>query len=400
RSHLNVPPSMGASSHYSNTFFKGNQKQKPRSYANAVKNPYSVNRSPPISNDSKSNFRRNYFLTPRRHKGESYNPNLISLGKPPQSSTREEEESGATVNIAHDLGARPKHVYMNKRNVTTKPDFLEIAPSRATEEKTFPLFRNMHKKRGTPLEELEDEVDSPAKGLKYAPDRIPNIIDLFKDLNHFVRKLTVIRSFNIREATGREGCPKIFNTPQHKVIFYNLISLLEEQDIPQQNWDALDVVNANISSGLKPPSTYYPQVDKGLFIQMFYDLVLKDLKALCVELQKKKDRVCNNLDKLELLAVKSLKHNNNLIIKGVDKGGGGIVLLNKADYVNEAYNIIGNEEYYKALRCDPTQSIRNELKDLIELAYASGSIDKKEVSSFRPKRTYPFSITSRRCINL
>ncbi|CAH2330707.1 interleukin-4 receptor subunit alpha isoform X1, partial [Pelobates cultripes] len=110
--------------------------------------------------------------------------------------------------------------------------------------------------------------------------------------------------------------------------------------------DAYDIVNANISSGVKPPSTYYPQADKEHYIQTFYELVLRDLRILCNNLEKTKGCGTNNLNHKELEAINSLKNNNDLVIKVADKGG-GIIILNKEDYLKEALNILGNVEYYQ-----------------------------------------------------
>ncbi|XP_063290882.1 zinc finger protein 850-like [Pelobates fuscus] len=182
--------------------------------------------------------------------------------------------------------------------------------------------------------------------------------------------------------SNRSGLVKHQKTHKDKIIFYNLISLLDEQDNNSQQFeDVPNIIEANIPPGLKPPSMFYPQVDKGPYIQMFYELVLKDLRVLCYVFKRKKDRVCNNLDKPELAAITSLKANRNLIIKGADKGG-GIVLLDKVDYLMEAEQMLGNRDYYEVLRFDPTSRFRSELRDLIELAFLNGAIDKKERSFF------------------
>lgn len=52
------------------------------------------------------------------------------------------------------------------------------------------------------------------------------------------------------------------------------------------------------------------------------------------------------------MALKNLIDNDNLVIKSADKGG-GVVILDKDDYIAEAHNILHNTEYYKILHTTP-----------------------------------------------
>lgn len=58
--------------------------------------------------------------------------------------------------------------------------------------------------------------------------------------------------------------------------------------------------------------------------------------------------------------------------------GGGIVILDKASYLEEAYNFFSDTNYYTHLETDPSASFCTSYSDLISLAYQGGILNKKE----------------------
>ena len=63
-------------------------------------------------------------------------------------------------------------------------------------------------------------------------------------------------------------------------------------------------------------------------------------------LKPKKEKL--NISEQEYLAIKSLKNNNEIVIKKADKGS-ATVIMNKTDYLAEGYRQLSNLNYYKKL---------------------------------------------------
>lgn len=58
------------------------------------------------------------------------------------------------------------------------------------------------------------------------------------------------------------------------------------------------------------------------------------------------------------------------MIRPADKGG-GIVLLNKSDYMDEMHRILGDRETYIELPKNPTLEYKKELKNLVAKGFDS-----------------------------
>lgn len=144
------------------------------------------------------------------------------------------------------------------------------------------------------------------KGLSFCSDYQCKDFDLFLDLYRFTRKLTLKRHFSLKP---------------------------EEESMKRKN-NALkcDPETIGKRKEVKSRSKFYPVESQGPFIQVFHELVLEDLKTLSKrrggggnKYQKKDFET--NLSKKEKGALKSLKNNNYIVIKGADKGG-GVVIMN------------------------------------------------------------------------
>lgn len=83
--------------------------------------------------------------------------------------------------------------------------------------------------------------------------------------------------------------------------------------------------NAHTSTGLRNASMFNPPLASNSKVGIFRDLVLQELEAKKIWCQPQGDL---------LRGVRSLCDNKDLVIRPADKGG-GIVLLKKADYINE-----------------------------------------------------------------
>ena len=86
--------------------------------------------------------------------------------------------------------------------------------------------------------------------------------------------------------------------------------------------------------------------------------VLNDLEAQIDN--KPKPRY--NISKKERMAIKSLKNNEDIVIKPADKGG-AIVIWNKKDYIAEGNRQLENQVHYKKLE-QPKKTIREFIKEV------------------------------------
>lgn len=85
----------------------------------------------------------------------------------------------------------------------------------------------------------------------------------------------------------------------------------------------------------------------------------------------------NNLTREERDALNDLCSDSTIIIKKADKGG-GIVLLDKSDYVNECRRQLFNEIYYRQLPRDPTTVFQDTVTAELLSCYETGEITKNE----------------------
>ncbi|CAH2301308.1 Hypothetical predicted protein, partial [Pelobates cultripes] len=86
----------------------------------------------------------------------------------------------------------------------------------------------------------------------------------------------------------------------------------------------------------------------------------KDLRTLNL-----KDNTKDNLTKKERKALKQLMEEENITIRGADKGG-GLVILNTTDYKNENQRLLQDTNTYQILTTNPTNEFQLELQKLLE----------------------------------
>jgi hypothetical protein len=113
---------------------------------------------------------------------------------------------------------------------------------------------------------------------------------------------------------------------------------------------------------------------QGNFIPVFNKLVLQDLEDIC---KNKKSDIKYNLSFIEKKALTSLQNDNNLVIRGADKGG-GVVLQDKVDYLKVAYRLLGDTNTYVKLKTNPIKVFKEQYDCLIYTAKEQGILDKSE----------------------
>ncbi|CAJ0941960.1 unnamed protein product [Ranitomeya imitator] len=75
-------------------------------------------------------------------------------------------------------------------------------------------------------------------------------------------------------------------------------------------------------------------------------------------------------------ALQILREDKNIIIKPADKGG-AIVVMDRADYIKEAYRQLGDSTVYIKLSRDPINDIRNDISSILRTYLDLGVIDSK-----------------------
>lgn len=159
------------------------------------------------------------------------------------------------------------------------------------------------------------------KGLSYCPNNKADDFELFLDLHKFVRKLTLQRYFKICENKKR-------NDPEEA----------------RQK----DVISTPARPGkikeVRCKSKFYPIEAQGQHLSTLMDIVQEEFQII----EKKMVNSKRNLSKGEQRALKTLKNNEEIVIRAADKGG-GIVIQDFQDYKQEALNILSDKEYYEKI---------------------------------------------------
>ena len=90
----------------------------------------------------------------------------------------------------------------------------------------------------------------------------------------------------------------------------------------------------------------------------------KELDVLVHDLNTSKVKLHDNLSSNQRRALYDMKRNNDIVIKPADKGG-SIVIMNKDNYMQETCTQLHDGRFYKKLHNDPTPTLKNKLKLLI-----------------------------------
>lgn len=122
-------------------------------------------------------------------------------------------------------------------------------------------------------------------------------------------------------------------------------------------------------SGLSNASLFNPPGALDPSLKVFRDVVLRDLDKLPVK------RVRTNMDMSA--GLDSLCKKNLLFIRPADKGG-GIVVLDRKDYMSEMYRILGDTDTYTLLPSDPRVQYLTELNTIVQRGLYESILDKKE----------------------
>lgn len=84
----------------------------------------------------------------------------------------------------------------------------------------------------------------------------------------------------------------------------------------------------------------------------------------------------HNITKNEQDALNALSNRQDIVIKPADKGG-GIVILDRNDYVKEGDRQLGDRKFYKPLLSDPTKEHQKIVNNVLEQLVGAREIDRK-----------------------
>lgn len=137
--------------------------------------------------------------------------------------------------------------------------------------------------------------------------------------------------------------------------------MLPQKGLEVEDWLALYEHPKIIKMSFKGPSTFYYHQSKRTLIPVFYQAVYGKCIQLC-EHRNKESR--SNLVKEELNALETLWKVDDIIIRQADKGG-GLVLLDRGYYVEEAYRILSDASTYQELHLG-SPSFLQKVVDIID----------------------------------
>ena len=230
---------------------------------------------------------------------------------------------------------------------TTHPHLNQQQPSKKKHK------NHRYQKPNPPITNLsnhhlsKDEINLLSKGLNFIPTpRRDHPAKMLQDILLFDR--TIRLKYHFMD-TGDQ--PQISQQPNHNQILQP-------------------------SSGWTPSSGQDPFLDT--YRHSIINAYLKELEYPTTSRRKK------NLPQKQVQAMRDLHNNNNIIIKPADKGG-SIVIMNKADYIQEAHRQLFNPEHYKPLTSDPTTIYNKYIHHHIDQAWRLGIITDTTKESLQTK---------------
>jgi hypothetical protein len=180
------------------------------------------------------------------------------------------------------------------------------------------------------------ETSLLGKGLKFIPDRTRiDPIKLLADLDEWERRMRLREFFQDKDTQGRRN-----------------------------EYEDKDKFTVKRESHFTPIKGRDSWLD--LYIQLVKNDVVNSLKKACKL----------NVTKEEKVALMSLLHNEDIIIRPCDKGS-GIVVVDKADYIDKLYRELDDSASYMETDDDRTDASLKAVKKLVNRMQKDGAITKE-----------------------
>lgn len=137
--------------------------------------------------------------------------------------------------------------------------------------------------------------------------------------------------------------------------------------------------SSNSTAPLFSNKRWTPPIQREKCLDLYIEAVQRDL----LEAYQKQQPFKSNISIKEKEAIKSLANNTDIVIKQADKGG-AIVLMNRVDYISEAYRQLRNDTFYRRLEMDPTNDFKCVIKKELEQLVADKKLTVKDLSFLLP----------------
>ncbi|XP_071141774.1 uncharacterized protein [Mytilus edulis] len=195
-----------------------------------------------------------------------------------------------------------------------------------------------------------------SKGLNFCPaPATVNNLQLETDVEAFARRLRLKEHFNRQQKKN-----------------------LKEAGMNESDYES-DEGDICIPK-FKKKSKWNPPKSKNDNLESFITSVKAEVRSSISGKQVK------NISKSESQAMINLKDRNEIVIKQADKGS-AVVVMNKADYIEEGNRQLSNAKFYKELACDPTKEISKKINDVLSEMNKDKQIDDDTYDYLRPDET-------------
>ena len=198
----------------------------------------------------------------------------------------------------------------------------------------------------------EHHITLLKRGLKFCPTPgPPNPGDLREDMDRVHKRLRQIA---------------FFENPENDISFDDSRSIIPD---PVEVGD-----NLFSTSPFKHRKFKLPSTGKGPPGPQNLEAMISNNETMFDNRPNFRLKSSSNITKEEKTALQDLQSNPNIIVRIADKGA-AVVLMNRLDYLKEAYRQLGDPNFYQKLDHNPTKEYMKDVNNQVEDMYQNGEID-------------------------
>ena len=216
--------------------------------------------------------------------------------------------------------------------------------------------------------------NSPLHSSLQDQEIIPHFLTNKKPSMHFRKQTKISTVFNLSNiklsATQSSLLEKCISfCPTHKLDLVELCHDINEYTSLLRNKEFFYSENSSSRSNrsvnpFKAASNWTAPLGRNNNLDSYIHKIEKELDVLVLDLSASKVKLHDNLSSNQRKALHDLKSNNNIVIKPADKGD-SIAIMNKDNYMKETCTYLHDGRFYKKIDNDPTPTLTNKLKLLI-----------------------------------